>query len=101
MSWNGRNNCLGLEDVTAHFGDGFRASTQPNVLTKAGVKTAVDFSANHPTAIQYIQGVATVPAGFEQVKTVEFTPGKGTFVSTTVHQVSVPVQHEFLKTGKL
>ena len=99
--WNGRNNCLGLEDVTAHFADGLRASTQPNVLTKAGVKTAVELSADRPTAIHYIQGVAKVPAGFEQVKTVEFTPGKVTFVSTTGQQVIVPVQHEFLKTGKL
>jgi hypothetical protein len=35
--WNGRNNCLGLEDVTAHFADGLAASTRDNVLTKEGV----------------------------------------------------------------
>ena len=100
VPWNGRNNCLGLEDVTAFFADGLAASAQPNVLTKEGVKTTVDLSADHPTAIHYIQGVAKVPAGFEQVKTLEFSPGQVTFVSTTGQRVTVPVKHEFLKTGK-
>ncbi len=101
VPWNGRNNCLGLEDVTAYFADGLPAAAQPNILNKEGVKTALELSADHPTAIHYIQGVAKVPAGFEQVKTLEFTPGHVTFVSTTGQRVSVPVKHEFLKTGKL
>ena len=101
VPWNGRNNCLGLEDVTAHFADGLHASAEPNVLTKAGVKTAVELSADHPTAVHYIQGVAKVPSGFEQVKTVKFSPGAATFVSTNGHEVTVPVRHEYLKDGKL
>ena len=101
VPWNGRNNCLGLEDVTAHFADGLPASAQPNVLTKEGVKTAIELSADHPTSVRYIQGVAKLPAGFEQVKTLQFAPGTVTFVSTTGQQVTVPVKHEFLKSGKL
>lgn len=101
VPWNGRNNCLGLEDVTSHFADGVAASSQPNVLTKEGVKTAVELSADHPTAVRYIQGVAKVPAGFEQVQTLTFAPGNVTFVSTTGQKVSVPVKHEFLKSGRL
>lgn len=99
--WNGRNNCLGLEDVTAHFADGLPASAQPNVLTKAGVKTAIELTADHPTVIRYIQGVVKVPAGFEQVKTLRFGPGQVIFVSTNDVEVAAPVKHEFLKTGKL
>ncbi len=99
--WNGRNNCLGLEDVTAFFADGLAASTKENVLTKEGVDTALELSADKPTAVNYIQGVVRIPEGFENVKTLEFAPGEVTFVSTTGKRVAAPVRHEFLKTGKL
>jgi hypothetical protein len=99
--WNGRNNCLGLEDVTGYFADGLAGSIKDNVLTKEGVKTTVDLTADKPTAVNYIQGAAKIPDGFEIVKTIEFAPGKATLVSPTGQKVVVPVQHEFLKTGKL
>lgn len=99
--WNGRNNCLGLEDVTAFFADGLGGSTKENVLTKEGVETSVALSADKPTAVNYIQGVVKIPEGFVNVKTLEFAPGEVTFVSTTGKRVSTPVRHEFLKTGKL
>ena len=99
--WNGRNNCLGLEDVTAHFADGLAISTSENVLTKAGMVTAIKLSADQPTSVNYIQGAVKIPGGFENVKTLEFTPGAVTFISTTGKRVTAPVRHEFLKTGKL
>jgi len=99
--WNGRNNCLGLEDVTAFFADGLAASAKENSLNKEGVDTTVALSADKPTAVNYIQGVVKIPAGFENVKTLEFAPGQVTFISTTGNRVIAPVRHEFLKTGKL
>lgn len=99
--WNGRNNCLGLEDVTAHFADGLAASIKENALTKGGVETTVKLSAEKPTAVNYIQGVVKIPEGFENVRSVEFAPGEVTFVSTTGKRVTAPVRHEFLRTGKL
>jgi len=99
--WNGRNNCLGLEDVTACFADGLAASTRENPLTQEGVETSVTLHAHTPTAVNYIQGVAPVPAGFDVVKSVEFGPGEVTFISAAGHRVTAPVRHEFLKTGAL
>ncbi len=99
--WNGRNNCLGLEDVTAHFADGLVASTSDNVLTKEGVPTALELSATKPTVVNYIQGVVRIPPGFENVQSLQFSPGEVTFLSTTGKRVTAPVRHEFLKTGKL
>ena len=99
--WNGRNNCLGLEDVTAFFADGLAASTSENVLTKEGVETAIELSADSPTSVNYIQGVVKIPDGFENVQSLEFAPGEVTFVSTTGKRVTAPVRHEFLKSGKL
>jgi hypothetical protein len=51
--------------------------------------------------VNYIQGVAKVPAGFDVVKTAEFKPGEVTFTSASGQKVTIPVRHEFLKTGKL
>jgi hypothetical protein len=99
--WNGRNNCLGLEDVTAHFADGLKASTRENVLSKEGIATSIELKEGKPTTVNYIQGVVKIPDGFEMVKTLEFTPGEVTFVSTTGKRVTAPVRHEFLKSGKL
>lgn len=99
--WNGRNNCLGLEDVTAYFADGLAASTQENVLTKEGVETAVELSATAPTEIRYIQGVAKIPTGFDRVASIDFAPGQISLVSPSGQRVTTPVNHEFLKTGKL
>ena len=99
--WSGRNNCLGLEDVTSYFADGLQASTHENILSKDGVLTALELKASEPTAVNYIQGAVKIPAGFEMVKTLEFAPGQFTFISTTGNRVITPVKHEFLKTGKL
>ena len=99
--WNGRNNCLGLEVVTAYFADGLAASINENSLNKDGVATSVELKASQPTSVNYIQGVVKVPAGFDIVKTLEFAPGQVTFVSASSQRVTAPVRHEFLKSGKL
>ncbi|MBI3867213.1 MAG: hypothetical protein HY299_01675 [Verrucomicrobia bacterium] len=99
--WRGRNNCLGLEDVTAHFADGLAASIRENTLTRQGFATAVELKSDHPTRVNYIQGVVKTPRGFERVQTIEFSPGRATFVSTTGIRVSAPVRHEFIQSGTL
>lgn len=99
--WNGRNNCLGLEDVTAFFAEGLASSIQDNLLTQAGVGTSIELSAAKPTSVNYIQGVTKIPSGFENVQRLEFAPGQVTFISTAGQRVTAPVRHEFLKTGQL
>jgi hypothetical protein len=94
--WNGRNNCLGLEDVTSFFADGLAASAGQNLLTRRGVPTAIEFTADKPTEIRYIQGVTRVPQGFGKVVAAEYAPGSVTFVAEGGERVTVPVRHEFL-----
>ena len=79
--WNGRNNCLGLEDVTSFFADGLAASAGANLLTRRGVPTVIEFTADKPTEIRYIQGVTRVPEGFGKVVAAEYAPGSVTFVA--------------------
>ena len=99
--WNGRNNCLGLEDVTAYFADGLDASTHENILNPERIVTAVTLKADQPTVVNYLEGVVKVPAGFDIVKSVDFTPGHTTFTSASGQKVTFPVAHEFIKTGQL
>lgn len=99
--WNGRNLCLGLEDVCAYYAEGIADSARANELTKAGIATAVTLSPKRPTIINYIQGVVKVPRGFDVVESVEFDAQKATFISASGKKVTANVNHEFLQSGIL
>jgi len=99
--WNGRNRCLGLEDVCAYFAETAADSAAANQLNKLDIPTTVPLSKSRPAVVNYIQGVAKLPKGFECVKTARFGPGTVMFTSVTGKNVTVPVCHEFLKTGRL
>lgn len=99
LPWFGRNNCVGLEDVTAFFADGLKPSATDNILNRQGIKTAEDIQGGFK--VNYIQGVVRVPAGFTEVAKVEFAGGTATFISPNGTRVMAPVRHEFLKTGEL
>lgn len=101
IPWNGRNRCLGLEDVCGFFAHGLAASCRPNFLSRAGIRTAVSLSPTRSTVVNYIQGVARVPRGFDRVGSATFAPGKVTFTSITGKNASVAVRHQFLRTGEL
>ncbi|MGC3969405.1 MAG: hypothetical protein QM775_19200 [Pirellulales bacterium] len=97
--WNGRNNCLGLEDLCTYFADGLAPSARENTLTKLGVPTTINLTAERPTSIHYIQGAVPTPNGFGKVERVEFGDRRATFVDVGGKRVDVPVDYEFLKTG--
>jgi hypothetical protein len=99
--WNGRNRCLGLEDVCSYLNEGLPASARPNDVAAQGIPTALELKADRPTFVNYIQGVARVPAGFVTVKDVEFGADGVTFVSVTGKRVTFPVSFEFVRTGRL
>ena len=99
--WNGRNRCLGLEDVCGYFADGLAASVRPNLLTKAGIATAIKLSPRRPMSINYIQGAVKTPRGFGRVRSAKFAPGKVTFVCENGKAVTVKVRHEFLFGGEV
>ena len=99
--WNGRNRCLGLEETCSYFAEGLGPSTRPNGITKQGFPTAIAFSPTRPTVVNFIQGAVKIPAGFENVRTARFGEGKVTFVSVTGKEVTVEVNHAFIKTGRL
>lgn len=99
--WNGRNRCLGLEDVCGFFAEGLPESIRKNALDRAGVPTCVKLTKKTPLAVNYIQGVARIPRGFRKVRSVKFTPGQVTFNGAGGKKVAIEVSHEFLTTGEL
>ena len=99
--WNGRNRCLGLEDVCGYFANGLADSVKKNALNEEGIDTAVRLTPKKPTVVNYIQGVAKVPAGFDCVESAELAPGQVTFTSVTGKKVTTEVCHEFLGSGEL
>ncbi|MCK4601490.1 MAG: hypothetical protein KAU28_03435 [Phycisphaerae bacterium] len=101
LPWNGRNCCLGLEDICGYFAEGIAPSLRENCLTKDGIATAIKFSPKKATVINHIQGVAKIPRGFGKVRTAKFATGKVTFVSATGKKMAVALRHSFLQTGKL
>ncbi len=99
--WNGRNRCIGLEDGCGMFANGIADSVKKNVLNDAGIATAVKLSAKKPTAINYIQGVVKVPAGFDVVADAEFDADGVTFVSQSGKKARAEVNAAFLAAGAL
>lgn len=99
--WNGRNRCLGLEETCSYFADGLAASAKPNIITKKGFATSVNFSSAEPTVINMIQGVVKVPDNFGKVKDVRFGENIIHFISETGAEVSTEVNYDFLKTGDI
>jgi len=99
--WNGRNRCLGLEDVCGYFAQGLAASARRNSLNAAGIPTVIKLSPKRPTVINYIQGVVKAPRGFARVASASFKPSSVTFKDESGKSVTAAVRHEFLADGRL
>jgi hypothetical protein len=98
--WNGRNRCLGLEDICGYFAEGLVPSVQPNDLSRAGFPTAVTLSPERPTVVNYIQGAIPVPADFgETVADVAFAKDGVIFRSDRGNQARANVAWNFLAQG--
>ncbi len=99
--WLGRNRCLGLEDVCAHFADGLKASARKNRLSEEGIDTTVTLSPRTPTVINYIEGAVRIPKSFDRVKSLTFGPEGVTFTADSGKEVAAAVHHPFIFTGRL
>lgn len=94
--WNGRNVCIGLEDVCSYFAQGLEASVASNPWNAQGIPTAMRLSPRRRTRIKYVQGVIQVPRGFESVADIRFEPGMAIFISEKGQEISAPVVHEYV-----
>lgn len=98
--WNGRNLCIGLEEVCAFFADGLAASVRKNAVSEQGIPTVHRLSPSTPLRINVIHGVARIPRSFGRVKTVRFGHGTARFTDDAGREVTARVNHRFVATGE-
>jgi hypothetical protein len=94
--WNGRNQCLGLEDICGFFADGLAASVDANLLSDQGITTAITGSDATPVDIRSIQSAVSVPATFDRVAEIGFGDNEITLRSESGHFVTVPLNYKFV-----
>jgi hypothetical protein len=102
--WNGRHvNLLGIEDITGYFHYGLAESARANPLTRRGEITCRQLAPDQPLVVNYVMGLALVPAGFDRVARLEPQAGADAVVLTSAAgaRVCVPLHHGFVQTGKL
>jgi hypothetical protein len=88
---------LGLEEVTSYFHDGLAESVNDNPFQQRGIATYVTLEPARPMRVNYIMGVAALPAGFERVSWIEGETGSIVLSSSDGHKrVKVPVDVGFL-----
>jgi len=75
--WNGRHvGVMGLEEVTSFFHPGLAESAARNALSARGIPTCLRLDPRRPLAVNYIMGVARIPAGFDRVVSIQAQPGR-------------------------
>ncbi len=99
--WNGRNCCIGLEDVCSYMADGLGPSIQKNPASEAGIATTMNLSPKKPTVVNYIEGVVKIPRGFDRVAKVAFSTAGVEFTSESGKSVKAAVHYDFVFTGRL
>jgi hypothetical protein len=88
---------MGLEEVTANFHPGLAESAADNPIARMGHPTTVTLDPKKPTTVNYIMAVAAIPEGFDEVKSIESSPGGVTLTSTSGKSVDAAVNLEFLQ----
>ena len=96
--WSGRHvNVMGLEEVTAYFHPGLAESVADNPIARTGHPTTVTLDPKRPTTINYIMAVVPIPAGFDEVKSIEPADRAVRINSNSGKSVQVPLSLEFLQ----
>jgi len=97
--WSGRHvNVMGLEEVTSYFHYGLAESARKNPLSAAGVPTCLRLDPRKPLVVNYVMGVAGIPAGFDRVVSIEALPGNRAIVLRAAggQRAEAPVDLEFV-----
>ena len=94
--WNGRNTCIGIEEVLSHLASGLGVSAGENVLTRRGLRTSMMLDGIKPFIVKNIQGVCRIPEGFDRVATVSFKPSRIIFYSVAGPTAEAVVDWDFV-----
>ena len=84
-----------------YFDAGLAESVADNLVNRRGIPTSHVLTGKAPFAVNYIQGVVKVPAGFGKVASVRFLADAVEFTATTGETVRAPVRAAFVFDGKV
>ena len=87
---------MGLEEVTSNFHPGLAESVAENPISRRGYATHLQLDPDRPLVVNYIFGVAEIPAGLERVDAIEESDG-GIVLRGGGATVRVPVDLSFLR----
>ncbi|MBI9101738.1 MAG: hypothetical protein JEY99_04945 [Spirochaetales bacterium] len=68
--WNGRNSCVGVEDVCSFLAHGLAASVEENDINRQGIKTFQKLTGKEDFQVRYIQGLVKIPGNFGKVSEI-------------------------------
>jgi len=90
---------MGLEEVTAYFHLGLADSARKNPISARGFPTCLRLNAGKPLVVPYVAGVASIPAGFDRVVSIEAAPGNQALLlhSAGGRQARAAVHLDFLQ----
>jgi len=95
--WNGRHvNVLGIEDNTAFYHYGLVDAAGDNVHSGKGIKTILNMNPDKPVEVNYIMGIAAIPADFGMVDRIEFSKDEMTLIAPDGKTTVVKVNLDFL-----
>jgi hypothetical protein len=100
--WSSRHiNVMGLEEVTSYFHSGLAESARKNPVSQKGFPTCLKLDARKPLVVNYIMGVARIPAGFDRVASIQAARGTRGVVlkSANGRQAVAAVNTNFLRAG--
>lgn len=99
--WNGRHvSVMGLEDTTSYFHYGLAESVKPNPLNRRGIPTALTLHPRRSTVVNYVMGVAEIPAGFDRVREIHATDGGIELAAASGKRVRCAVELGFLRSNQ-
>jgi hypothetical protein len=82
---------MGIEDTTSYFHYGLAESVKRNPINEHGIPTTVTLKRNAPTTVNYIVGVAAIPAGFDRVKSIRPLDGGIELIAANAKRAACPV----------
>ena len=100
--WNSRHvNVLGLEEVTSYFHSGLAESARTNPVSRNGFPTCLRLDNKKPLVVNYIMGIAMIPAGFDRVASIQAERGNRSVVlkSASGRQALAAANPDFLRAG--
>ena len=100
--WSSRHvNVMGLEEVTSYFHTGLAESARKNPISQKRFPTCLKLDARNPLVVNYIMGVARIPAGFDRVASIQAARGNRGVVlkSASGRQTVAAANPDFLRAG--